>query len=52
MNVEPLALPRTVSVWVRAPQEEGSLRTSLFTLTAAPRSTWIHWGKALLALSQ
>jgi hypothetical protein len=46
-------LPPTDSVWVRVPQPDpGSLSTTLFTLTDAPRSTWSHCGKALFALSQ
>ncbi len=52
VNVEPLVLACTENVWLRAPQPVGSLATTLLTLTEAARSTWIHCGKALLALSQ
>lgn len=52
LNVDPLVLPCTVSVWVRAPQPAGSLSTSRSTVIVAPRSTWIHCGKALFGLSQ
>ncbi len=48
----PSVLPCTDSVWVREPHAVGSRSTSRFTPTPAPRSTWIHCGKALLALSQ
>src|SRR5262245_28157805 len=52
VNVVPLVLPRTDSVWVRAPHEAGSCRTMRLALWAEPRSTWTHWGNALFALSQ
>ncbi|QYC39132.1 hypothetical protein Nocox_07535 [Nonomuraea coxensis DSM 45129] len=52
VNVEPFALPWTVSVCVRLGQPAGSLSTSRLTLALVPRSTWIHCGKALFADSQ
>src|SRR6266536_885454 len=52
-KLEPLVLPCTASVSVRVPQPgTGTFRTTLVTLTEAPRSTWSHCGNALLALSQ
>src|SRR5690349_19977851 len=51
-NDEPLVLPTTSMVWLRAPHEVGSCRTTLLMLCAEPRSTWTHCGNALLALSQ
>jgi hypothetical protein len=41
LNVDPLVLPCTVSVWVRVAQAVagGSLRMAWLTLTAEPRST-------------
>ena len=52
LNVDPLVLDCTVNVWVRVPQPVGSFSTRRLTLTEEPRSTWIHCGNALLALSQ
>ncbi|GAA3314753.1 hypothetical protein GCM10020219_029620 [Nonomuraea dietziae] len=52
VKVDPSVLPWTVSVCVRLCQLDGSLSTTSLTLTTEPRSIWIHWGKALLALSQ
>ena len=54
LKLEPLVLPCTVSVWVRVAHAAagGSLRMVWLTLTAEPRSTWSHCGKALLLLSQ
>jgi hypothetical protein len=52
-NAVPSVDPVTVSVWVREPQSAvGSLRTTWSTVVVAPRSTWIHCGNALPALSQ
>src|SRR5690242_16294485 len=52
-KVEPVVLPCTDSVSVRAPQfAVGSLSTTLLMLTDAPRSTCSHCGKALFVLSQ
>ena len=53
-QVEPSVEPRTVRVWLRVAQAVagGSLMTTRPMLVAQPRSVWIHWGKALLLLSQ
>ena len=52
-KLEPLVLPWIASVSVRVPQPDtGTFRTTLVTLTDAPRSTWSHCGNALLVLSQ
>ncbi len=48
----PLVLPCTERVCVLVSQPVGSFRTSLFVASEEPRSAWIHWGKALLPLSQ
>ncbi len=48
----PSVLPCTDRVWVLASQVAGSLSTTWSMLVLAPRSTWAHCGKALLALSQ
>jgi hypothetical protein len=52
VNVTPSVPARTDRVWSRAPHPAGSCRTIRLALCAEPRSTWTHWGKALLALSQ
>src|SRR5947209_3137591 len=53
VNVEPVALPCTDSVSVRAAHPDvGSLSTTRSTLTDEPRSTCSHCGNALFVLSQ
>src|SRR5688572_28887463 len=52
LNEVPLTLPCTARVWVRVPQWVGSFSTTWSMAVLAPRSTWIHCGNALLALSQ
>jgi hypothetical protein len=52
VQVLPLALPSTDSVWFRAPHDAGSWSTSRLALCAEPRSTCTHCGNALFALSQ
>ena len=39
VKAEPLVLPLTDTVWLRAPHDGGSLRTTRPTVDAAPRST-------------
>ena len=53
-NVAPVAPSVTVTVWVRVAHavDGGSRSVTLPTDVVAPRSTWTHCGKALLALSQ
>ena len=53
-NVVPSVLPRTDSVWVRAPHavEGGSLITTFPSASVVPRSTCSHCGNALFVLSQ
>ena len=48
----PSAPACTDSVWVRASQEAGSLRTTSSTVAPVPRSTCAHCGKLLLVDSQ
>ncbi len=52
LNAVPFELPCTLSVCVRAPHDEGSLRTTWSTSTEPPRSTWTHCGKELDGPSQ
>src|SRR4030095_12878489 len=52
VKFDPVVLPCTASVSVRAAQAEGIFRITLFTCTDAPRSTCSHCGKALFTLSQ
>ena len=51
-NADPSVLPLIATVWLRAPHDGGSLSTTRPSAVAVPRSTCIHCGNALLALSQ